>query len=448
MIGLILVIMAATVVIITLNLRRGLRNQIIQEDGLMLYAASMVPTASLKESLDLPPDLAGDPDILLAYMIEIVLQVSQQDEKGVLEASVLDRRGELQIGNASPLTEDELRRLKAKETINSFQANGRITKPGGKGEINLPLIRALVPLRQNDQFLGAAEFVLDGRMVAAELEKLDENLWKYSIRIFLIGGGIMAITLWWAFRQLQLVNRSLEERTQSLLRANHELTLAAKTSAVGAITAHLIHDLKSPLFGLQSFVSARGSADDEDWDIALDTTQRMQKLIQQIVRLLQEEKTSEQYELSINEVMALCREKLEPECEKAGIHFSIQGSMPGSLMNRDGNIILLLITNLVHNAIQATPTGGVITVRVGNQDENAVFEVRDSGTGLPEHILSTLFTPSRSTKSGGTGLGLAISKQLANHIGADLSLKETSKSGTIFQLRVPERMLTSELVAS
>lgn len=446
-IGLILLIMAGTVAIITMNLRRVVRTQIIQQDGLMLYAASLVPTPTTDEPSELPPDLANDPDIILEQMTAKVVQASMDEQTGVMELRVFDDKGVVQLGRKRELTEQELRRLKKFETISSFESEGVVKKKGENREFVTPLIRALVPLREGDRFLGAAEFVLDGEKVAMELQKLDGTLWKYSIRIFLIGGGIMSISLWWAFRQLRSANRSLEERTQSLLRANHELTLAAKTSAVGAITAHLIHDLKSPLFGLQSFVSARGSADEEDWDLALSTTQRMHQLIQQIVRLLQEEKTTEKYELSIEEVLSIVREKLEPECEKAGIHFVTQGTMEGSLMNRDGNIVVLLITNLVHNAIQATPKGGVIAVRVGNEDGNAIFEIRDNGPGLPDHILSTLFTPTRSTKSGGTGLGLAISKQLANHIGADLSLKESSASGTVFQIRVPEKMLKPELVA-
>jgi signal transduction histidine kinase len=450
-ISLILLIMAATVAIITMNLRRGLRTQIIQQDGLMLYAASMVPT-SIED--DILADLAEDPDLILVTLQAKVLNAS--DQKDVIDLRIFDQNGKVVFGSRPrtslgederPLTQKELDRLRTFETISSYESSARVKLPDS-AEVLTPLVRALVPLQRTNSFIGAAEFIMDGRVVQAELERLDQNLWKYSIRIFLIGSGVMALSLWWAFRQLQSANRALEERTKSLLRANHELTLAAKTSAVGAITAHLIHDLKSPLFGLQSFVSARGTADEEDWEIALDTTHRMQRLIQQIVKLLQEEKTTEHYELSVNELLSLCREKLKAECETAGIHFAAQGSAIGSLINRDGNIILLLITNLVHNAIQATPKGGVITVRVSNEDGNALFEVRDTGPGLPEHILSTLFTPSRSTKDGGTGLGLAISKQLANHIGADLSLKETSKSGTVFQLRVPERMLNPELVAS
>jgi signal transduction histidine kinase len=80
-------------------------------------------------------------------------------------------------------------------------------------------------------------------------------------------------------------------------------------------------------------------------------------------------------------------------------------------------------------------------VGCGKEKENVLIHVSDTGPGLPESIRATLFTPSRSTKSGGTGLGLAISKQLANHIGADLALLKTSERGTTFQLRIPEKVL-------
>jgi signal transduction histidine kinase len=445
-ISLILVIMTATVVIITINLRRGLRTQIIQQDGLMLYAASMVPATSILE--ELPPELATDPEVVFGDLMLKVINATEQ--KGVVQLQVFDRDGVAQLGQEGKkddeklrLNSQELERLKTFQTISSFDPEGEVE---GRN-IRIPLIRALVPLQQKDRFLGAAEFVLDGEKVHQDLQRLDRNLWKYSIRILLLGGGIMVVSLWWAFGRLQKAMVLLEERTKSLLRANHELTLAAKTSAVGAITAHLIHDLKSPLFGLQSFVSARGAADDEDWEMALSTTQRMQKMIADIVKILQDEKTTEKYELSIDEVLSLLREKLEPDCEKAGVNFRTEGTMPGALMNRDGNIILLLITNLAHNAIQAVPKGGEIKVKVCDEDGHALFQISDTGPGLPPQILETLFTPSRSTKAGGTGLGLAISKQLANHIGADLTLKQTSKAGTVFELRVPERMLNPEMVA-
>jgi signal transduction histidine kinase len=119
------------------------------------------------------------------------------------------------------------------------------------------------------------------------------------------------------------------------------------------------------------------------------------------------------------------------------------------LTNKDAKIFQLDSTNIIHNAVQATPRGGVLTVAIQMQDQALSIELADNGPGLPESILSTLFTPSRSTKAGGTGLGLAISKQLATHIGAELRLKNSSREGTRFELVVPDSLLVkkTELIA-
>jgi signal transduction histidine kinase len=453
----ILLVLAAAILLVTLHLRSMIGTQIIEQDGIALYAASMTPSSVMD---DVPDDLSSD----LGFVLEVIaIKVFEAatDREDVLDARVFNTNGNPHVSIGGPnerLSENDLKELRRGRRISRYENDADLSKIGKDASLREavnkesddrgPLIRALVPLHHKDQLIGAAEFILDGEKVQSALAKMDRDLWLYAVLIFVCSGGLAAGALTWAFGRLQHSNKLLAERTRSLLRANHELTLSAKTSAIGAITAHLIHDLKSPLFGLQSFVSARGSADDEDWQVALDTTQRMQKLIGEVVRIMQEERTSESYEMTVEDLLGLLRLKLEPPCQKAGLTFSAEGNANGAFMNRDGNIILLVATNIVQNAIQATPAGGHISVSAFHENGDVMFELRDSGPGLPKHVLATLFTPSRSTKSGGTGLGLAISKQLANHVGAELSLKESSESGTIFQLRVPERVLIGEAALS
>src|SRR5262249_61594044 len=105
-------------------------------------------------------------------------------------------------------------------------------------------------------------------------------------------------------------------RTASLVRANHELTLAAKTSAVGTITSHLIHGLKNPLAGLHGFVSSRGpepaKTNDAEWLEVAATTRRMQNLINQIVLVLSEEKGTGSYEMSFPELVEVIASIMVP----------------------------------------------------------------------------------------------------------------------------------------
>jgi signal transduction histidine kinase len=458
-VGVILVVFAAALLLVSQRLRSELRRKIIQQDGIALGAAMMVSPSLIE---DLGTELANDPEVVFSAMADKVLQATKLKE--VIAVRVFDQTGELQFaiaGGKSELTPDQLTltdqqltQLREGKAINSsFEPRVKLSEiVDHNSDTETALVRSIVPLvlpqgeGQDGMFIGAAEFTSDGREVAAALQKLDRELLLYSGLIFFMVGGFTTGAILWAFRRLEGANKLLAERTRSLLRANHELTLSAKTSAIGAITAHLIHDLKNPLFGLQSFVSARGSTEEEDWNIAQNTTERMQRVIGEIVRILQEEKTTEKYELTIEELFALLRTKLQPQCASAGITFKTDCDASGSVMNRDANIILLVITNIVQNAIQATPRGGEISVRAAHAADCMLFTMRDTGPGLPESIRSTLFTPSRSTKAGGSGLGLAISKQLANHISADLVLKETSRAGTVFELRVPDRVVVGELV--
>src|SRR5262249_28309702 len=160
-------------------------------------------------------------------------------------------------------------------------------------------------------------------------------------------------------------------------------------------------------------------------------------------RILQEEKTSAQYDLTVTELFDVLRNKLNPQAEKAGLELAVAGGVDEALVNRDGDMLVLVLTNLVANEIQGTLDGGQMKVNAQRTDTGAIFHVSDTGPGLPSQVQQALFTPCKSTKTGGTGLGLAISKHLANHLGAELCLKQTSREGSTFELRVPERVFAS-----
>ena len=102
-----------------------------------------------------------------------------------------------------------------------------------------------------------------------------------------------------------------------------------------------------------------------------------------------------------------------------------------------------ILTNLVSNAIKFTEEGS-ISIRVKRtDDEGFVFEVIDTGIGLKEEQLSSLFVEftqadmSTSRKFGGTGLGLAISKKLVELMGGRISVTSVYEQGSCFSFSVP-----------
>lgn len=246
----------------------------------------------------------------------------------------------------------------------------------------------------------------------------------------------------WSFRRLNHAHRLLAERTETLLKANQELALAAKTSAVGAVTSHLIHGLRNPLAGLQNFVAGLGSnlADHPDADLqqAIAATRRMQTMINEVVSVLREEEGAGQYEIPVSELVELISGKVRPLCRERGVELITSLQSQAVLPNRAANLVALILANLVQNAVEATPSGRVVRLSLADEGETLLCEVLDQGQGFPTS--RNVFNPCQSGKEGGSGIGLAISKQLANHLGAGLELRLSSPAGCVFALTLPSSL--------
>src|SRR5258708_39182671 len=134
---------------------------------------------------------------------------------------------------------------------------------------------------------------MKGRTTQPNLHRLGSHCILQGAGTFVAGGSLRTLAMVRAFHRLNDAHQLLAERTDNLVKANQELALAAKTSALGAVTAHLIHGLKNPLAGLHSFILGRqcGPTDGEtaDWLQAVASTRRMQAMIAEVVSLLREE---------------------------------------------------------------------------------------------------------------------------------------------------------------
>ena len=93
--------------------------------------------------------------------------------------------------------------------------------------------------------------------------------------------------------------------------------------------------------------------------------------------------------------------------------------------------------NLIMNALQATPPRGRVIVRTMRQDDQAIIEVADTGSGIPAERLDTIFDDFVTTKRRGLGLGLAISKKVVEQLGGTISVASEVGLGSTFTLRFP-----------
>ncbi len=129
-----------------------------------------------------------------------------------------------------------------------------------------------------------------------------------------------------------------------------------------------------------------------------------------------------------------------PQVLARGLRLDLSGCQQGMLVEVDRDKTQQILVNLVANAIKFTPPGGTITLAYHRDGESVRLTVSDTGIGIPDDKLTTIFEPfvqvdTRLTRTHeGVGLGLAISRDLARAMGGDLTVESRLGEGSCFTL--------------
>ncbi|WP_328467802.1 response regulator [Actinoplanes sp. NBC_00393] len=102
------------------------------------------------------------------------------------------------------------------------------------------------------------------------------------------------------------------------------------------------------------------------------------------------------------------------------------------------------VQNLVRNSVEAMPAGGTVTITTAVEDEHVVLRIRDTGTGMPQHVLDRACEPFFSTKPtvGTAGLGLSTAQGIVSQAGGQLKLLSREGQGTTATFALPAVMTT------
>jgi signal transduction histidine kinase len=103
----------------------------------------------------------------------------------------------------------------------------------------------------------------------------------------------------------------------------------------------------------------------------------------------------------------------------------------------DSGLLQSALRNLIMNAIQAMPKGGELALRLYEEANKAVIEVKDTGCGIPKENMRKLFTPFFTTKANGNGLGLAEANKVVQAHGGDITVSSSPGIGSTFSIKLP-----------
>lgn len=114
----------------------------------------------------------------------------------------------------------------------------------------------------------------------------------------------------------------------------------------------------------------------------------------------------------------------------------------------DHDLLLRALLNLVANAGEAMPDGGVLALTIADTDHAVVFRIQDTGHGIADELIRTIFEPFVTHgKRAGTGLGLAITREIVRAHGGSIGVDSTVGQGTTFVITIPRPRADAELSA-
>jgi signal transduction histidine kinase len=149
-------------------------------------------------------------------------------------------------------------------------------------------------------------------------------------------------------------------------------------------------------------------------------------------------------EIAITEALAHSDALVAPQLAAKGLHFRYEGCDPDVRVRADGEKLQQIVLNLLSNAVKFTDRGGTVTLSCEALDDVVQIRVRDSGRGIVEEKLASIFEPfvqadpSHTRTHQGVGLGLSISRTLAVAMLGTLDVESTGVgAGTTFLLTLP-----------
>jgi two-component system sensor histidine kinase HydH len=273
-------------------------------------------------------------------------------------------------------------------------------------------------------------------------------LWSPEGREFLLRMVIL-IVVGFLVNQLAEASRRetrrFQETAAKLETAVAQVRRSERLAALGQLTAGLAHELRNPLGTMKtsSELLARSVAKENPiaQEMAGYISTEVDRTNSLITRFLDFARP-QHLRLEPGDIGTLLDQAVasfyrERPAALAGIEI-YKNYLPGiPPVKFDAELLERVFSNLILNAAQASPPGGVVTVKTQLVDKNVEVAVIDRGTGIEAKDLESIFNPFFTTKPDGVGLGLAICSKIVDEHGGHITVESSAGEGSVFHVILP-----------
>jgi two-component system nitrogen regulation sensor histidine kinase NtrY len=244
--------------------------------------------------------------------------------------------------------------------------------------------------------------------------------------------------------------RAFNHMTRELLDQKESLVQSERVAAWRELARRLAHELKNPLFPLQLTVENLLRAHQQSPELFEEIFQESSStLLAEITNLktiisrfgeFSRMPQPQWQSVDLNDILRNLDRLFHAQLtmpDRRPIECKLELTDPMTPIAADPDLLHRALSNLVLNAMDAMPEGGILVLRTRQDGERANIEVSDTGSGLTQEECERLFTPYYTSKTQGTGLGLAIVQSIISDHGGKISVRSTPDCGTTFVIELP-----------
>ena len=255
----------------------------------------------------------------------------------------------------------------------------------------------------------------------------------------LVAAGLLVILL-------QELHRRQADFEAERSRLRDELARSVRLRSLGTLVSGVAHELNNPLAAILGYSEALpGVRSEQERQRATEVIREQALRCRRIVRGLATfsgHETEIQEQTEIGQLLARVAHGFQFELEQHKVRIELATPPACPRVTGDRYALEQLFTNLIANAIQVSPSGGVVNVELVHVGNSLEVRISDQGPGIPPESMARLFDPFFTTKAPGQGMGmgLAVAHGIARSHGGTIRAENLQPVGASFVVRLPARI--------
>jgi signal transduction histidine kinase len=225
-----------------------------------------------------------------------------------------------------------------------------------------------------------------------------------------------------------------------------KLHQAERLAALGKMIAGVSHEIRNPLGIIRSSAEMLHERMENERQkrfssIIVEESTRLNDILTEFLDFARP-KTLRPLKCTVEDVLERNLRVMEPEFQKHGVQVKREYESGHFFLEADPDLLYRAFLNLLANALQAMPQGGVLVIRTALANGKVgpplvELTIHDTGPGIPPKIQKKIFNPFFTTREKGTGLGLAIVRNIIDSHNGEIEVESEEGKGTAMIIRLP-----------